>query len=202
MSSIEFKEITSTEETKLFLDKFENYTGVRLPTAYAKKSKVVGVFSQGRLSAGYMLVTEPGFRSTMFVPDATKAQSPFFKNDEYDMMEVNGLWIGPAIKTPQLQFKIWLRMVMDIFMAKKKFLLLMCDSRNENIKKLHNLTNPDFIYEGSPNTMAGENSVGSVRVAYTTRWKMIMGIPRYIKQLKIREKRVVAATARRTLARG
>lgn len=202
MRNIEFKEITSTEETNLFLDKFENYTGVRLPEAYAQKSKIVGVFARGKLSAGYMLVTKPGFRSTMFVPDATKKQNAFFKNNEYDMMEVNGLWIGPAIKTPQMQFKIWLRMVMDIFMSKKKFLLLMCDSKNENIKKLHNLTNPDFIYEGSPNTMSGENSVSSIRVAYTTRWKMILGIPLYIKQLKLREKRVAAATARRTLARG
>ena len=202
MSNIEFREITSTEETNLFLDKFENYTGVRLPVDYAKKSKIVGVFAHGKLSAGYMLVTKPGFRSTMFVPDAIKAQSPFFENDEYDMMEVNGLWIGPAIRTPQLQFKVWLRMIMDVFMSKKKFLLLMCDTRNENIKKLHNLTNPNFIYEGSPNTMSGENSVASIRVAYTTRWKMLMGIPLYIKQLKLREKRVVAATARRTLARG
>ena len=78
----------------------------------------------------------------------------------------------------------------------------MCDTKNENNKKLHNLTNPSFIYEGSPNTMSGENSVASIRVAYTTRWKMIMGIPLYIKQLKLREKRVVAATARRTLALG
>lgn len=202
MSNIEFRVITNTEETNLFLEKFENYTGVRLPTAYAQKSKIVGVFAHGKLSAGYMLVTKPGFRSTMFVPDATKEQSSFFKNDEYDMMEVNGLWIGPAIKTPQQQFKIWLRMVLDIFMSKKKFLLLMCDSRNENIKKLHNLTNPNFIYEGSPNIMTGENSVSSVRVAYTTRWKMILGIPLYVKQLKLREKRVVAAMTRRALARG
>lgn len=201
MNNIKFKEITDIKETNLFLDKFENYTGVRLPIAYAQKSKIVGVFAHGKLSAGYMLVTKPGFRSTMFVPDATKAQSLFFKNDEYDMMEVNGLWIGPAIKTPQLQFKVWLRMVMDIFMSKKKFLLLMCDNKNENIKKLHDLTNPNFIYEGSPNTMSGENSVASIRVAYTTRWKMILGIPLYINQLRLREKRVVAATTRRTLAR-
>lgn len=202
MADLKFRELSSKDEIEAFLDKFEHFTNVRLPTSYALNSTVVGVFLHGRLSAGYMLVTKPSFRSKMFIPDSTKASHPFFQNDEYEMMEVNGLWIGAAIKTPQTQFKIWLRMVFDIFMAKKKYLLLMCDSRNTNIKKLHSLTNPTFLYEGAPNEMAGEQSVQKIRVSVTTRWKMLLGIPKYIKQLKLREKRVIASSTRRTLAQG
>lgn len=201
MSNIEFKTIENENEINIFLDKFEHYTSVRLPLDYARKSKIVGVFLHGNLSGGYMLVTKPSFRSTMFVPDAIKKENAFFKNDSYEMMEVNGLWIGPSIKTPQMQFRIWLKMVADIFMSKKKFLLLMCDTRNENIKKLHGLTNPEFIYEGSPSLMPGVESVTSVKISYTTRWRMVLGIPKYVKQLKQRERRAQASMARRALAR-
>ncbi len=201
MSAINFKTITDEATTELFLEKFEYFTGVKLPMDYARNSKLVGVFLQGKLSGGYMLVTKPEFRSLAFIPNETKGSNRFFENDKYEMMEVNGLWIGSNIRTPKQQFKVWLNLIIDIFSCRKNYLLLMCDARNENIKRLHNLTKPVFLYEGQPFVMAGQKSVNRIRVSYTTRWKMITGIPSYFAQLKSRQQRS-ATTNRRLLARG
>lgn len=201
MNNLKFRTITDEATLELFLEKFENFTGVRLPLDYVKRSKVVGVFLHEKLSAGYILVTKPAYRSLGFIPSQWKAENTFFSNDEYEMMEVNGLWIGPTLRTPQEQFRVWLKLVIDIFMCKKNYLLLMCDARNENIKFLHSLTKPEFLYEGEPFVMAGERSAPKIRVSYTTRWRMISGIPSYISQLKSREKRSIATQSRRMLAR-
>ena len=127
MKAIEFRAITCDNQIQSYIDKVESHTGVRLPFAYAKKSRIVGVFAQNQLVAGYMLVTVPEFRSLMFVPDKVKRSNEFFNEDSYQMMEVNGLWIGPALKTPNLQFRVWMHLLKDILLSKKKYLLLMSD---------------------------------------------------------------------------
>ena len=54
-------------------------------------------------------------RSLLFVPDEAKRNNKFFKNEEFEMMEVNGLWIGPALKSPSMQLKGWGHLIKDIF---------------------------------------------------------------------------------------
>lgn len=195
-----FRTISNSEETNLFLNKIENFSRVRLPYNYAKNSKIVGVFVHNKLVAGYMLVTKPGYRSLLFVPDETKKSNSFFSKDEYEMMEVNGLWIGPAIKTPLMQYKIWIRLIIDIFLARKKYLLLMSDVRNKNIEYLHSLAEPEILYEGAPIVMAGEKTHPVIRVAFTTRWKAVINIPKYWLELKKREKRAFQSVKQRDFA--
>ena len=98
MEKLTFKTLTSQEEIEFVLQKVESNHGVRLPTEYANNSKIVGAFLQGQLSACYMLVTRPEFRSLLFVPDHIKKSSELLQNDKFEMMEVNGLWIGPSLK--------------------------------------------------------------------------------------------------------
>lgn len=148
-----------------------------------------------------MLVTKPGFRSLLFVPDAIKKQHNFFSNDEYEMMEVNGLWIGPAIKTAQQQFMVWKNLMGDVFFSKKKYILLMSDSRNKNIEYIHGLTNPNRLYEGAPLLMAGEQSHKRIRVSYTTRWRVLLNIPRYWFEYRRREQRVKVKLDQRNFLR-
>lgn len=197
MEALKFKTLESTQEIDQYLDKIEFYTSVRLPEAYANASKIVGVFLQDKLVAGYMLVTKPSFRSLMFVPDSIKNSHEFFANDAYEMMEVNGVWIGPSVKTPKMQYRIWMKLLADIFMAKKKYLLLMSDARNKNIEYLHSLADPEMLYEGTPNLMAGDNSHSVIRVGYTTRWKALLNIPKYWMELKRREQRAKAFSKQR-----
>ena len=200
MGKLEFITMSKMNDINLFLEKVENYTGIRLPISYATNSKIVGVFSQEKLIAGYMLVTRPSFRSLMFVPDQIKENNSFFENDSYEMMEVNGLWISPAVKSPKDQFRIWMKLIRDVFLAKKKFLLLMSDVRNKNIEYIHSLTNPEYIYEGAPQLMAGEDTHKQVRVAYTTRWRAILNLPKYWMELKSREARVSELLKKRLFA--
>ena len=200
MEKMIFKTLKSEDEIKLFLDKVENYTGVRLPQNYAQNSKIVGVFLHDKLAAGYMLITRPGFRSLMFVPDNIKNSHKFFTNDQYEMMEVNGLWIGNAIKKPQMQFRIWLNLAKDIIISRKKYLLLMSNSNSKNIEYLHSLTNPVMLYEGTPNLMPGEKSYSRIRVSFTTRWKCFASIPKYwVVVSKNRQRRIRIATRQRIL---
>jgi hypothetical protein len=199
MEKLIFKTIETQNETNLFLDKVENYSGVRLPLDYANNSKIVGVFSHEKLVAGYMMVTKPGFRSLMFVPDAIKKSHQFFLNDEYEMMEVNGLWIGPSVKKPQLQFRIWLNLAKDIQLARKKYLLLMSNSKNRNIEYLHSLTNPEMLYEGPPNIMVGDDTHSDIRVAFTTRWNCLLCIPKYWFVVNINRQRRARVIAKRRL---
>ena len=68
MQNLEFRTITDKDGIENVLDKVERYSGVRLPTEYANKNKVVGAFLQEKLVATYMVITKPNFRSLMFVP--------------------------------------------------------------------------------------------------------------------------------------
>lgn len=189
MEKLTFRTITSEEETQLVLDKIESNLGVRLPLAYANSSKIVGVFLRKKLTACYMLVTNPNFRSLLFVPDQAKNENEFFRNDAFEMMEVNGLWIGPAIKNPSMQLRIWIHLIRDIFMSKKRFVLLMQNSNNKCMERFMSMANPTRIYEGESLTTAGEKTHKTIRVSFTTRWSIILNAPKYLNELFQRQRR-------------
>lgn len=190
MDKLEFRKIDTEAEVERYVENWENYSGVRLPLDYANNSEVVGAFLHGKLVGGYMLVTRPEFRSLMFVPDEIKASHSFFQNDKFEMMEVNGLWVGTRIRTPQLQFKFWTHLLKDIFFCRKNYLLMMSNSKHKAIEKIHNLTNPQFLYEGAPKLLGSQHTHASVRVTYTTRWRMILNLPKYYLEMKNRESRL------------
>jgi len=189
METIKFKTLSKESEIDMYLSKFEGFVGVRLPYDYSMRSTIVGAFKDGDMIGGYMLVTKPQFRSLMFVPDQVKQEGRFFKNDQYEMMEVNGVWISAAVKSASDQYRFWMKMIVDIFMARKKFILLMADLRNANVRNIHSMTNPELLYEGPPMLMAGTRSHSTVRVSYTTRWQMILNMPRYFMEYRNRERR-------------
>lgn len=201
MEKITFKTIESVSDTALYLDKVENYTGVRLPLLYANNSKIVGVFLHDKLVAGYMLVTNPNFRSLRFVPDSIKQKESFFLKDQYEMMEVNGLWIGPTLKKPSLQMKVWINMVKDIFLCRKKYVLLMRDIRNKNMERFMSMANPTHLYEGSPLLMAGENTHNEIQVSYATRWNIVLNAHKYWLELRNRQRRAEQFEKQRDYAR-
>ncbi len=189
MEAIKFKTLTTESEIETYLNKFEGFVGVKLPYDYSMRSKIIGVFRGGDMIGGYMLVTKPQFRSLMFVPDAVKNSNPFFQNDQYEMMEVNGVWISAAVKSAFDQYRIWTHMLMDVFFARKKFILLMADLRNTNIRNIHSLTNPELLYEGAPMLMAGTSSHSTIRVSVTTRWQMLANLPKYYLAYRDRARR-------------
>jgi len=184
-----FKRIKSNLEIDEFLTRFENYVGVKLPNSYAIHSKIVGIFLQERLVGGYMLVTGPNLRSVMFLPDSIKKSSMLFNKDPYEFMEVNGLWMSPAIKTAKQQFRVWMHILIDIFITKKRYIMLMGDAKNSNIRKIHHLTSPTNLFIGKPILMAGETTHEEICVSYTTRWRMLLGLRKYRQEYREREKR-------------
>jgi hypothetical protein len=197
MENLAFRTIKTDKEIDRYLERFENYVGVKLPLNYAKNSEIVGVFLHEQLVGGYMLVTKPDFRSLLFVPDSIKRQNSFFAIDEFEMMEVNGLWISPALKTARLQFSVWIKLMKDVFFSRKKYILLMSDSRNKNIEYIHGLTNPQKLYEGAPLLMAGEKSHQSIRVSFTTRWSILVNLPKYWIEYRKRAQRAKAKYSQR-----
>ena len=201
MDKLIFRTLTSDTEINLVLEKTERYSGVRLPAEYVSKSKVVGVFLHDQLAACYMLVTKPNFRSLMFVPDSTKKTCEFFVEDQYEMMEVNGLWIGPSLKKPVLQVKVWMHLISDIFQSRKKYVLLMRDSRTKSMEKFINMANPISLYEGESISMAGEITHDEIQVSYTTRWKIMLNVHKYIIELWHRNKRADSYAKQRILVR-
>jgi len=189
MEAIKFKTLTNEQDIDMFLSRFENYVGVKLPYDYARRSTFVAGYKGGEMVGGYMLVTKPEFRSLMFVPDSVRAEHDFFKNDSYDMMEINGVWMSASLKTAAEQFGIWLRLILDAFKCRKQYVLLMANQRNLNIRHVHAMTGAKDIYEGEPMLMAGEKSHSSIRVSYTTRWSLLLNVPRYWFEYKNRERR-------------
>jgi hypothetical protein len=189
MKAIKFKTLTTESEIENYLNKFEGFVGVRLPYDYTMRSKIIGVFAGSEMVAGYMLVTKPQFRSLMFVPDSVRNSHEFFQNDQYEMMEVNGVWISAAVKSAFDQYRIWSHMLMDVFFARKNFVLLMADQRNANIRNIHSLMNPELLYEGAPMLMAGATSHSTIRVSVTTRWQMLLNIPKYYLAYRDRARR-------------
>ncbi|MBL4820772.1 MAG: hypothetical protein JKY98_07255 [Gammaproteobacteria bacterium] len=189
MEKLVFKGLSSEAEINLFLDKFKNCVGVRLPFDYAKRSSIVGAFLHDKLVGGYMLVTSPEFRSLIFVPDAIKNTNPFFQQNQFEMMEVNGLWISPALKCPKMQLSVWFHLIKDIFLSRKKYVLLMRDLRNKTTERLFNMANPTPLFQGSPKLMAGDNSHDEIQVSYTSRWSIVLNSHKYWKELKNRQQR-------------
>lgn len=202
MEKLEFRALETRAEAELSIEKFQTATGVRLPLNYVEGSKNIGVFLHNKLVAGYMIVTKPGYRSLMFVPDQIKKSNKFFSENQNDMLEVNGLWIGPSLKSPQQQFRVWFHMAMNVITSRKKFVLLMSNSKNRNIQYLHGLIKSTPLYEGSPNLMAGDESHAVIKVGYTTTWNCFSCIPKYwVALVKNRQRRLRVASKQRQLAR-
>ena len=119
MTKLVFKQLTQENEIDIALDRIEHYSNVRLPSEYVRRCNITGGFYNGQLASIYMLVTEPAFRSISFIPDEIKKTNPFFNEDQYNMVEINGLWISPSLKTPMLQVSVWGHLIKDIFLCKK-----------------------------------------------------------------------------------
>lgn len=190
MEKLLFRTLKTQEDLELALDKVERYSGVRLSKDYTSRGKVVGAFLNDKLVATYMLVVKPDFRSIMFVPDKDKQANSFFKTDRFEMMEVNGLWIGPSLKKPSMQMRVWLHLIKDIFLARKKYVLLMRDSRNKSMERFFNMSNPQSLFLGSPMLMAGESSHSKIEVSYTTRWSLLFNSHKYLLELRNRQRRL------------
>ena len=201
MEKIIFKTITSKEEISVVLDKIESYSGVRLPMTYALDSKIVGVFLHDQLVAGYMIVTKSDFRSLLFVPDQIKKTNQFFENEKYEMMEVNGLWISPALKKPSLQVRVWMHLIIDIFVSRKKYVLLLRNTRNKAMERFFSMANPTELYVGAPLLMVGENTHDEIQVSYTTRWSIVLNIHKYYLELRDRQHRADRFSKQRDYAR-
>jgi len=201
MEAMKFRTLTNKSEIDFFLSRFESYVGVKLPYDYAERSTFVAGFKGEEMVGGYMLVTKPEFRSLMFVPDQVRREHEFFKNDEYDMMEINGVWMSASLKTAAEQFNIWFHLVLDAFKCRKQYVMLMANQRNINIRNIHSMTGAKDIYEGQPMLMAGDKSHSTIRVSYTTRWSLLLNVPRYWLESKSRERRFHRRLKQRELTR-
>jgi len=189
METLEFRKLESKSEVDEYLEKFQGFVGVRLPYDYSMRSEIVGMFKGDSMIGGYMLVTKPAFRSLMFVPDHVKTENHFFANDEYEMMEVNGVWLGAAVKSAIEQYRFWTHLMWDVFTSRKKYILLMADLRNANVHNIHSLTSPEILYEGAPSLVAGTVSHSNIRVSFTTRWRMLLNVTKYYLAYKDRVQR-------------
>ena len=136
-----------------------------------------------------MLVTEPEFRSISFIPDEIKKTNPFFNEDQYNMVEINGLWISPSLKTPMLQVSVWGHLIKDIFLCKKKHVLLMRNSKTKSMERFLNMVNPEILYEGEPNQMSGQKTHQMIEISHSTRWSIILNTPKYIQEFYQRKRR-------------
>ena len=201
MEAIKFKTLTAESEIETYLKKFEGFVGVKLPYDYAMRSEIIGVFRGSEMVGGYMIVTKPQYRSLMFVPDAVKNSHPFFQNDQYEMMEVNGVWISGSVKSALENYRIWFHLLKDMFFARKQYVLLMADLRNSNVRNLHSLLNPVLLYEGAPMLMAGTTSHSTIRVSVTTRWQILLNLPKYYFTFRDRARRSNARAKVRAFSR-
>lgn len=201
MEKINFRTLDKEQDINHFLSRFESYVGVRLPYDYASRSIFVAGYKGEEMVGGYMLVTRPEFRSLMFVPDQVRQSHPFFNNDSYDMMEINGVWMSAKLKTASEQFQIWVHLILNAFKCRKQFILLMANQRNINIRHIHAMTGAVDIYEGPPMLMSGDKSHSTIRVSYTTRWTFLMNLPRYWMEHKSRERRMARRLKERRYAR-
>jgi len=148
--------------------------------------------------AGYMLVLSPPFRSLLFVPDRTKQSNLFFTESPHEMMEINGLWISSSLRSSKLQMAVWFHLVSNIFRSKKKFVLLLRDSRNKTMGRLLGLAKPKILYEGSPILMVGDQTHSKIQLSYTSRWSILVNSYKYGLELRQRQNRAKSLIPRPT----
>jgi hypothetical protein len=189
MAKLNFRKISEPYEIENFFTLATHHSGVRLPSAYAERATIYGAFIGDHLAGGYMLVTKPDYRTLMFVPDHYKREHAFFGNSAYEMMEINALWLGTRIKTPQMQLRFWTNLILTVFFCRKKYLLLLSNTKNKTILRLVQMANPTILYEGPPQLAGGQSTHQSIRVGYTTRWSILLHFPRYLKEIADRKRR-------------
>ena len=172
---------------------------MRLPTAYAAQGTVVGFYNdQQQLVGGYMLITEPGFRSLLALPHHVKREDRFFKHNlPAEMMEVNGLWLHRryTIGAPSVFF--WRTLLQDMIACRKPYVLLMRDSRNVGVGKTHDQLHPTRIYAGLSQPAPGMKTHHEIVLAYTTRARLMWA---YATVLSFYFKRLVKGSKRRRMA--
>lgn len=189
MARLVFRNIKEKNEIEYFLLRFEDYVGVKLPESYVAKGNINGVYLKNRMVGGYITISSPPFRSLLFVPDKVKTKNSRLLKNQYEMMEVNGLWLSASLRDPKLQMEIWFHLVSSIFLTRKKYVLLLRNSHNKAMERLMNLANPRLLYEGVPILMAGEITHDRVEVSFTTRWSILLYSYKYWKELRSRQSR-------------
>lgn len=116
------------------------------------------------------------------------------------MMEINGLWISPALKTPSLQVRVWAHLIKDIFLARKKYILLMRHSKNKTMEKLTGMANPNILFRGTPQLLGNENTHDSIEVGFTTRWSIVLNSHKYVRELLRRQRKAAKYASQRKSA--
>ncbi len=100
-----FRNLDSENDINSFIGGFQRETGFSLDKNYLRQGQIVGMFSrEGQLVGGYCLITEPAFRSLMFLPENLK-QNVTRKLKK--VAEVNGVFINKELRKQGASMTLW-----------------------------------------------------------------------------------------------
>ncbi len=57
------------------------------------------------------------------------------------------------------------------------------------MERFFNMANPSTLFEGSSLKMAGQSTYDEIQVSYTTRWNILLNMPKYFMELRNRQHR-------------
>lgn len=171
---LKIRELDDDIEVEKFLVKFKDNIGVKLSLSYSKQGKVFGAYVDNQLVGGFMVITEPSYRSLMFVPDHVKDEDPILKSNSIrDFVEVNGFWIENRYRATNLSTKIWLSIRKEVLRANKTYLLLMYNAENKGLAKIYANMKPKRIYLGPARVMANQVTHNNIAVCAVHRTDFI-----------------------------
>ena len=148
------------KDLKEYIEKASKILGIDYPMEYLKQG-VIRVFKDGEgiIRGGYTLVLKPPFRTLNSLPDNEISEKILEDLKQYDLFEINGLWLDRNIKSgiPSCQF--WYRVSRDIASQDKDYLLYSFELAKKRLAKMYDLSKPIVLYRGMVKQLPGMDDI-------------------------------------------
>ena len=166
---MEFKKIVDHSEIIRSLERGKELWGnVTIPLSYALQGDAWGVYIDGKLVGGFLIITRGNFRTLDLIPDHIKKTKLVSSLDEFDIVEPTAVWLEPKYQKKFVSIKVWTKLISETINTKKKTVLFAYNYNNRGLVTLYKKIASKHLFIADRDGGAGINSHANVCVAYTT----------------------------------
>jgi hypothetical protein len=146
---LRFKKLDSQRELSAYRAGFLKFSakGADLPIEYLLASRVVGIFANGELVAGYTIGTQAPLRLLEFVPEESRSELALPPSASWsDFCEVACVWREPRVSSLIMSCVVWPRILLDVLRTRKRFLL--GHNQSKALDRFYTTLGPWTLYSG------------------------------------------------------
>ena len=168
---------------------------VNLPMEYLLRSKVFGFYDEDNsLIGGFLIVMAGDLRSLTQLP--AKGLIPDHV-DEWDIGEVNGLWLAPTVRKKSISIKFWLHVAKEVIFSGKKHFIYTYTSKKKHLGDIYSNVKPITLFEGETEILPGmdESEMETIQLVEVKNIvKAVFSTPQFFMKRLFGRRRVVHQT--------